>query len=84
MIFFAKKTVAVSGINRQTCAESSKNILIVNVLTSTAIIVTGSVINYVMWKRNAGLKHYFVIFAFSASFPVVTLRINRVCYSLLN
>lgn len=85
MIFIAKKkTVVVSGINRQPCEESFKNILIVNVLTSTAIIVTGSVINYIMWKRNAGLKHYYVIFAFSASFPVVTLRINRVFTSPVN
>ncbi|XP_052692275.1 uncharacterized protein LOC128170528 [Crassostrea angulata] len=40
-------------INRQSCEESLKNILIVNVLISTAIIVTGSVINFIIWKRNA-------------------------------
>lgn len=64
MIFIAIKNVAVAGINTQPCEESLKNILIVNVLTSTAIIVTGSVINYIIWKRNAGLKQYFVLFAF--------------------
>lgn len=52
----------------QPCEESLKNILIVNVLTSTAIIVTGSVINYIIWKRNAGLKQCFVIFEFVSLF----------------
>lgn len=46
MIFIAIKTVAVAGFNKQPWGESLKKILIVNVLTSTAIIVTGSVINY--------------------------------------
>lgn len=50
MIFIAIKTVAVAGFNKHPWGESLKKILIVNVLTSTAIIVTGSVINYFIWK----------------------------------
>lgn len=50
-----------AGINRQPCEESLDYILIANVLTSIAIVVTGSVINYIIWKRNSGIKQFYAI-----------------------